>query len=259
MRSSPISPVEENKTMPVDPAFARFDMARLYDAFNHHGEDGDFYENFPEAPCRVLDIGCGTGSVTLRLAKRGHQVTGIEPADGMLKVARMKDREGGVNWVKAAAADFSLPNRFDLAIMTGHVFQVFLDDAETLAALRNIHQHLDPGGRLIIESRNPLVKAWENWTREKTSEQRVIDGIGPVDVYYQIKDAEEEYVTFDAVFTIEATGETLVSESRLRFAPVETIQGMLSAAGFGEVELLGWWDGTPYSETSSEIIAIARA
>ncbi len=245
--------------MPVDPAFARFDMARLYDAFNHHGADGDFYENFTQTPCRVLDIGCGTGSVTLRLAKRGHTVTGVDPADGMLRVARMKDRESKVEWVQAPAAEFTLPDRFDLAIMTGHVFQVFLDDGETLAALSNIHRHMVRGGSLILESRNAQGKAWEDWTREKTREQRVIDGIWPVDVYYQIKHVEGEQVTFDAVFTILDTGETLASESRLRFAPVETIQRLLSAAGFGEVELLGWWDGTPYSATSPEIIAIARA
>lgn len=245
--------------MPVDPAFARFDMARLYDAFNHHGEDGDFYENFTKTPCRVLDIGCGTGSVTLSLAELGHTVTGVDPADGMLQVARAKVEQDRVAWVQAPAAEFTLPDRFDLAIMTGHVFQVFLDDAETLAALRNIHRHMAPGGRLFLESRNPQDRAWEDWTRENTREQRVIEGIGPVDVYYQIKDVEGEHVTFDAVFTILDTDETLVSESRLRFAPLDTIQRLLSAAGFGEVKLLGWWDGTPYSETSPEIIAIARA
>lgn len=245
--------------MPVDAAFSRFDMARLYDAFNHHGEDGDFYENFAQSPSRVLDIGCGTGSMTLRLAKRGHMVTGVDPADGMLQIARMKDGQGRVDWVQAPASEFSLPDRFDLAIMTGHVFQVFLDDTETLAALRNIHRHLKPGGTLILESRNPRVRAWEDWTEAKTRECRVVDGVGPVEVYYQIKDVEAEHVTFDAVFSIEATGKTLISESRLRFAKVETIQSLLAAAGFHEVELLGWWDRTPYSDTSPEIIALARA
>ncbi|MGL4198262.1 MAG: class I SAM-dependent methyltransferase [Allorhizobium sp.] len=245
--------------MPVDAAFSRFDMARLYDAFNHHGEDGDFYENFAQSPSRVLDIGCGTGSMTQRLAKRGHMVTGVDPADGMLQIARMKDGQGRVDWVQAAASEFSLPDRFDLAIMTGHVFQVFLDDTETFAALRNIHRHLKRGGTLILESRNPRVRAWEDWTEAKTRECRVVDGVGPVEVYYQIKDVEAEHVTFDAVFSIEATGKTLISESRLRFAKVETIQSLLAAAGFHEVELLGWWDRTPYSDTSPEIIALARA
>ncbi|MEC9461530.1 MAG: class I SAM-dependent methyltransferase [Pseudomonadota bacterium] len=245
--------------MPVDKAFALFDMARLYDAFNHHGEDGDFYETFASEPCHILDVGCGTGSVTVRLAKRQHMVTGVDPADGMLQVARTKDPEGRVHWVQAPAAEFTLPDHFDLAIMTGHVFQVFLDDDETLAALRNIRRHLEPGGRLIIESRNPLMRAWEGWTREKACERRVVEGVGPVDVYYQIKNVEGEHVTFDAVFTIQETGETLVSESRLRFAPVEAIQRLLSTAGFAKVELLGWWDRTPYSVTSHEIIANAHA
>jgi ubiquinone/menaquinone biosynthesis C-methylase UbiE len=245
--------------MPVDKAFALFDMARLYDAFNHHGEDGDFYETFASEPCRILDVGCGTGSVAVRLQNRGHTVTAVDPAHGMLQVARTKDPDGRVQWVKAAAAGFSFPDRFDLAIMTGHVFQVFLDDDETLAALRNVRRHLAPGGRLIIESRNPLIRAWEGWTREKTRERRVVEGVGPVDVYYQIKNLEGEHVTFDAVFTLQETGETLISESRLRFAPVETIQLLLSTAGFAKVELLGWWDRAPYSATSHEIIAIAHA
>ena len=245
--------------MPVDQAFARFDMARLYDAFNHHGEDGDFYETFASEPCRALGIGCGTGSVTLRLAGRGHRLAGVDPAEGMLQIARMKDRDGRVDWVQAPAAEFSLPDRFDLAIMTGHVFQVFLDDAETLAALRNIYRHMAPGGRLILESRNPLARAWENWTREKTREQQVIKGVGPVEVFYQVKTVEAEHVIFDAVFTLKETGETLVSESRLRFAGAGTIQRLLTAAGFGEIELLGWWDRRPYSETGPEIIAIATA
>lgn len=245
--------------MPVDQAFARFDMARLYDAFNHHGEDGDFYESFALLPCRVLDIGCGTGSVTLRLARRGHKVTGVDPAKGMLQIARTKDEDRLVTWVAAEAGSFSLPDCFDLAIMTGHVFQVFLDDAETLAALSNIHRHMAPGGQLIIESRNPLDRAWEDWTRDKTHERRVVEGVGPVEVYYQIKKIETEHVTFDTVFTIQATGEILASESRLRFAPVDTIKRLLAEAGFAEVELLGWWDRTPYSESSPEIIAIARA
>ena len=47
-------------------------------------------------------------------------------------------------------------------------------------------------------------------------------------------------------------------KARVR-APVETIQALLSVAGFGEVELFGWWDATPHSAANPEIIAIAQA
>ncbi|MDH4440350.1 MAG: class I SAM-dependent methyltransferase [Rhizobium sp.] len=245
--------------MPVDDAFARHDMAVLYDAFNSHGLDKDFYLSLPTAPCRVLDIGCGTGSIGLALADLGHKVTGIDPASGMLAVARTKDTANRVRWVQGNALDptLSLGEEFDLVILTGHVFQVFLDDTETLAMLDFARRHLAPEGRLVFESRNPLMRAFEHWTAGETREVREVAGIGPVEVFYQVKAVEAEHVTFDAVFTLLETSEQRVSQSRLRFADRETIARLLAETGFETVVWLGDFDGSPYSETSPEIIPIA--
>lgn len=247
--------------MPVDDAFARHDMAVLYDAFNNHGRDKDFYLGLAPAPCRVLDIGCGTGSIALALADLGHAVTGIDPAPGMLAVARTKDTANRVRWVQGDALDvgLSLGEEFDLVILTGHVFQVFIDDAETRAMLEFVRRHLAPAGRLVFESRNPLMRAFEHWTEGETREVRVVRGIGPVEVFYQVKSVEAEHVTFDAVFTMLDTGEQRVSESRLRFADQETIARLLTEAGFAATDWLGNFDDSPYAETSPEIIPIAKA
>ncbi|BCH57419.1 class I SAM-dependent methyltransferase [Agrobacterium vitis] len=246
--------------MPVDDAFALHDMAILYDSFNIHGEDGDFYETYPKTPCRILDIGCGTGSVTLRLAKRGHQVTGIDPAPGMLSVAKAKDQEGLVRWIATNAFDLNLEReQFDLIIMTGHVFQVFLNDEETLLALTNACLHLAPGGQMIIESRNPLVRAWEGWTEAKTRNVAQVPGIGPVEVFYQVDRIEGEHVTFDATFTLLETGEQWISRSCLRFPGRDKIEKLFKAAGFKTIDMLGWWDRRSFEPTSPEIIAIASA
>jgi SAM-dependent methyltransferase len=247
--------------MPVDDAFARHDMAVLYDAFNRHGLDKDFYLGLAAGPCRVLDIGCGTGSIGLALADLGHAMTGIDPAPGMLAVARGKDTANRVRWVQGNAFDpnLSLDEQFDLVILTGHVFQVFLDDAETRAMLDFARRHLAPEGRLVFESRNPLARAWEHWTEGETREVRDVDGIGPVEVFYQVKAVEAEHVTFDAVFTLLDTGEKRGSESRLRFADRETIARLLAEAGFATPDWLGDFDGSQYSQNSPEIIPIARA
>ena len=247
--------------MPVDDAFARHDMAVLYDAFNSHGLDKDFYLGLASGPCRVLDIGCGTGSIGLALANLGHSVTGLDPAPGMLAVARGKDTANRVRWIEGNVLDpaLSLDEMFDLVILTGHVFQVFLDDAETLSMLDFARRHLAPEGRLVFESRNPLARAWERWTEAETREVRDVDGIGPVEVFYQVKAVEGEHVTFDAVFTLLDTGEKRVSESRLRFAERETIGRLLTEAGFSSIVWLGDFDSGPSSDTSPEIIPIAMA
>lgn len=245
--------------MPVDDAFARHDMAILYDSFNIHREDGDFYEAFPDRPCRILDIGCGTGSVTLRLARHGHTVTGLDPAAGMLAVARAKDVDGLVNWIAGSALDFDLGQQFDLIIMTGHVFQVFLTDEECVRALANARGHLAPGGRMIIESRNPALRAWDGWREDPTRARADVPDIGLVEMYYQVREVNGEHVTFDAVFTLLETGEQRISRSCLRFPDYDRIEQFFRKAGFANLDMLGWWDGRSFDAASPEIIVIASA
>lgn len=177
----------------------------------------------------------------------------------MLAIARDKDKAGSVRWIAGDACDFTLGETFNLIIMTGHVFQVFLDDAETLAALSSARRHLAEAGRLVFESRNPPARKWESWTEEQTRERTEVPGIGLVEVYYQVRQAWGEFVRFDAVFTLLETGERRISESTLRFPDRESVARLLDAAGFSLVEWLGDWDRTPLCPHSPEIIVIAHA
>ena len=135
-----------------------------------------------------------------RLAARGHQVTGSDPAVGMLSIARSRTGGAAVTWVQSDAAGLRLDRTFDVAIMTGHVFQVFLTDADIAAALAAIRRHLRPGGRLMFETRNPLVREWQEWTPELTLTEVAVPGVGTVEVHYAIKSVDGELVTFETMF-----------------------------------------------------------
>ena len=93
---------------------------------------------------RVLDIGCGTGSLAVLLAENGRTVMGVDPARASLEVARSKDKAGAVTWIYGDAAKASAFDA-DLAVMTGNVAQVFLTDDDWEQALRAIRDALRPG------------------------------------------------------------------------------------------------------------------
>ncbi|MGF9565411.1 class I SAM-dependent methyltransferase [Neorhizobium sp. JUb45] len=244
--------------MPVDDAFSRADLARLYDALNPAGADSEFYLRLATQPCSIVDVGCGTGLLTLLYAQGGHDVTGVEPAEGMLAMARQNDVTALVHWLAATGADFISDNRFDLAVMTGHVFQVFLNDAATLAVLKNIRSHLKPGGRLAFDSRNPLARAFDGWTAEKTLRHIELGGSGTVCVHHQLLAVDGEQVTFETVFDFIDAGRLETSRSTLRFPSQDTIAALLAQAGFDGIDWIGYWDGSAFAPESREIIVVAH-
>jgi ubiquinone/menaquinone biosynthesis C-methylase UbiE len=92
---------------------------------------------------RVLDLGCGTGRLALALADAGHRVTGVDPACASLDVARAKRGADRVTWVEGTSQ--VLPDAaFDVALMTSHVAQFFVDDSAWRATLADLRRPLVP-------------------------------------------------------------------------------------------------------------------
>jgi 2-polyprenyl-3-methyl-5-hydroxy-6-metoxy-1,4-benzoquinol methylase len=123
---------------------------------------------------RVLDYGCGPGSNTFELARRGAMVTGIDISPGAIEVARRQAAAEGLSdridlHVMNAEA-LELPdNYFDQVCGTGILHHLDLD-----ACYREIHRVLKPGGVSIFMEpmgHNALI----NWYRNRTPEMRTED------------------------------------------------------------------------------------
>src|ERR671927_1955362 len=83
-------------------------LVEVYDCDSPWSADRDFYLNLAGAtPSNILDLGCGTGMLSLAYADEGHRVTAVDPAGGMLRRAREKDGGRRVEWVRCAAQEFS--------------------------------------------------------------------------------------------------------------------------------------------------------
>ncbi|MFG6195769.1 class I SAM-dependent methyltransferase [Nonomuraea sp. JJY05] len=103
----------------------------------------------PAHPADVLDVGCGTGSLSLLLAAAGHRVTGVDVAPRMIEQARAKLSSAGLAGrflVGDAAAPPTGDDRFDVVLCRHLVWT--LPDPE--AALREWAGRLRPSGRLVL-------------------------------------------------------------------------------------------------------------
>ena len=100
------------------------------------------------APREVLDLGCGTGRVAIRLARRGHRVTGIDLNPTFLQEAERRARAWKVDLVTVAAdaRSFALDQPFDLVLAPMQLVQLFAGSAERIDMLNAVAAHLRPGG-----------------------------------------------------------------------------------------------------------------
>lgn len=117
-----MSDSEEHSLNPWDQAAATFDQEPdhgLRDPDTRQAWAKRLHQWLPTTPCRVLDVGCGTGSLSVLLAQMGHTVIGIDRSLEMLKLAARKARDHGVS-VAFAQMDAAQPSfvaqHFDVLI-----------------------------------------------------------------------------------------------------------------------------------------------
>jgi len=238
-------------------AYTENRLAEIYDALNPWAQSDLFYLDLVDAiPLRILDIGCGTGRLAVEFAQRGHQVTGVDPAAGMLAVARVRPGGTAVTWIDGDVTAVPAAEKFDLVIMSGNVFQVFLRDEDIRKTLSAIAALLSPQGRLAFETRNPLVREWESWIPAETAVSLNVSGAGKVDVHYDVTGVEYRIVSYETHFRF-ADGETVVARSALRFSGYDEVLGFLRDAGLALRSIHGDWDMSDFTEDSPEIIVIA--
>lgn len=241
-----------------DPALAQF-----YDLENGWAADFSFCQKLAQDARSVLDLGCGTGELALALAEdrtaEDRTIVGVEPAAAMLDVARGQPGGSKVTWHRSDAQSLRLDRRFDLIVLTGHAFQVFLTEADQRAVLNTIALHLNPEGRFIFDTRNPAAEAWRDWTLERSRRRLQHPRLGAVEAWNNAEhDAASGIVTYQTHYRVMASGETLSAESRIRFTPREMLAPLLAEAGLTVDEWFGDWSGGPWDVNAPEIIPLGR-
>jgi SAM-dependent methyltransferase len=243
----------------VDEAYTDPEFVRLYDAENPWHPMDDFYQRLDLAAASVLDVGCGTGTRLASTRRAGHagRLVGVDPAEAMLDVARAKTAD--VAWVRGDARSLDLGERFALVTMSGHAFQLLLDDDAVRAALASFARHLQPGGLLAFETRNPVSRPWERWVRGETLLRVAAPDGEPYESWVADPVAHDgDLVSFTSVIRSVRTGRRRTAGNTLRFIDPERLRVLLREAGLAVEGWFGDWDSSPLTAASPEVIVLTR-
>ncbi len=230
---------------------------RLYDS-EYGGYQGDFgfFLNLIQTGS-VLDLGCGTGRLTIPLAQKGLKVVGLDASLPMLTLASKKSQGLPIEWVQGDIRNFHLDQTFDLILMAGNTFQALLTEAEQLQMLACVRKHLKPSGLFVFNTRNPRESDTHS-THEFEYWHSFQDPIGDeVKVYgKQEVDPSQQIVTYTTqrVWNNKET----VTQIRLRFTFYDELMRLLEQAGFEVTAVYGDDKKIPFHKDSPSIIPICK-
>lgn len=235
-----------------------------YDLENEDFEpDGPFYLALAQrigGP--VLELGCGTGRITIPLAEHGIEVTGLDIVPEMLARARHKAKGLSIPWIEGDARTFHLGRKFRLVFETGGTFQHLLKRADQEAMLASVREHLAADGLFVVSTVFPRphlmrdVEEEEEWfayADEKGREVRV-SGTQRYDPLRQVK-VETAYRRWR-----DSEGREIVKRVplALRLIFPQEMEALLRHNGFAVAERYGDWDVSPLTNQSHVMIYVCR-
>jgi SAM-dependent methyltransferase len=122
--------------------------------------DLDVWDDLADhTPGAVLELGCGTGRVALRLAEHGHDVVGLDSDPELIGALASRAREASLSNLRAVVADarsFALDRSFALVIAPMQAVQLLGGPDGRASMLARVRAHLDPGGKVALALADPF-------------------------------------------------------------------------------------------------------
>lgn len=232
--------------------------AYLYDYDNRDIVKADipFYlEYAAKYPGEVLELACGTGRVSISLARNGYQVFGIDLSGSMLEQLELKLSEESSNVKervkigKYDMSDFELGREFSLIIVPFRSFQSLVTEESQRRCLQCVYKHLKNDGVFIINVFQPYKKLDESWVYPEAIQWKTIDektGNKIIKKHRGNKiDLEKQVIYPEMIYQlITPNGE--IKEAResleLKYYYYDQLKELLESEGFNILKEFGYYD-----------------
>jgi len=204
------------------------------------------------APPQILDLCCGFGRISAELARRGFSVTGVDITKSYLDTAKEEAvyEKLDIEYVRSDVREFTRPDFFDVVVNLYVSFGYFENPADDFLVLQNVYNSLKKDGVFIIETlgKEIAVRDFVEADWFERAGYTILTEYEALNSWAQLKN---RWILIDDNQRIEkAFIQRLYAASELR--------DLLQKAGFGQIEIFGNWDETPYDQNASKLIIVAR-
>lgn len=216
----------------------------------------DFLLQQMELPpgARILDVGCGFGRHSIELARRGYQVTGLDPATAMISAARRRAAKAGVmpDFREVRAEEFRADTPYEAAIcLFTTLGQVSSRGESGPGLVASAHRALAPRSPFAVEvpQREPAAR-----------EMKAADTYGQGESHTEVSrhfDPGDNTVTEH--FTVVSPQKRQVYDLRYRLYSQDELRALLYTAGFAIQAWFGNYAGKPLQEDDATMLVIAEA
>ncbi len=251
----------------------RAEAARFYDYSPQVPDDLPFYISLlPSQQATVLELGCGTGRVTLPLVQHCGYIHGLDLSPAMISICKRKLAGTGIPPTKAKVevgdiTDFDLGQTFDFIIAPFRVLQNLETDAEVDGLFRCVHKHLASGGSCILNVFNPN-RDPETLRREWCTDVETLNWEMPIEggrlACYDRRPRmdKDKLVLYPELVYRRYEGDVLREEAVLKlvmrcYYPDE-FEELVVAHGFKVANRWGGYQGEPYGEGQELVIQFAE-
>jgi len=238
-----------------------------YDAMHPIEGDIEFYrECIEKYGDPTLELACGTGRVTIPLAKEGVDITGLDISETMLKRAREKAKEMEIDLelIKGDMRNFSLDRSFNTILLPFNTMQRLIELKEYESLFSKVRQHLSKEGRFIFEIFNPDFDIIVDALNEDSEEEsEVIDyenpyGEGKVQITEETDyDPTDHILDLHWYYYIDDELEA-VKDWNIRILFPKEIDAILRYNGFEVEKKYGDHDRSEFSTDSNTQIIVCK-
>lgn len=210
------------------------------------------FEKNDSKPRRILDIACGTGALTVLLATKGYEMTGVDRAAGMLHIAREKAEahDVQVNFHQGDMRNFQLNQRFDVILCTYDSINYAITEDELSSVFQCASEHLEPDGLFIfdITTERNIVEHFHNKTFAENHED--YSYIWRNNYFYHTKMCRTHLTFF---IRDGATFHRFEEIHQQKMFEVDTVKALLKAAGYKTLSIYDMYTFNRWNRYSDRI------